>query len=787
MERHSFDNTRIRKLRSAMMVKPSVCVERAKLITESYRQTEGEPAAVRRGKAFAHLLENMTVRIYPDELIVGRPTSKVRGGSISPELQCDWILNELDILSTREIDPFEPLTDEEKDVLREVVPYWQDRSLRACWNREISPEAKQYDDLIIGGGAYCGNNQFPGHSSPDYGQILRYGTSGLSEIVRERLQKDCTPEQRSELEGMLLCLEALGKLGLRYAAEAERLAAEETDPARRGELREIAEVCRAVPLHPAEDFRQAVQSVWFAYYCVMLENWGTGNTFLRVDQYLYPYYLRSREKGVPDSELYEYAASLLINCNSDCVVYSEARSHGFAGNNSGCSFTLGGLRPDGSCAVNELSYLFLEAERNVNMGSDDLVIRIGKDTPDEFVLTACDVARDVGGKLKFLGDETTIRNLMLDGASREQANDYALAGCTSPILAGQSYDIPGGIISLPGIFELVLNNGVHRLTGLPLGLQTGDFASFTSYEQIWDAFCAQVRHVIPFCHEIKNLDKEMFSRYMPSPLQSAFLPPCVERGVDVIDGGTRPFYWFAMSLAGAPNVGNALAAIRKWVFEKKAVTLAQIKAACDANFEGYEDLRSLLLRAPKFGNDDPYVDVIVNDVLSFVSDTVAETPGFRGAISTVAAAAVTANIGLGMVCGATPDGRLAGEPISEGGISPSQGSNNSGATSSMMSVARLDHTKLRHGEVLNLRMNPSAVSTDEKLRKFESMIRTYVDMGGFLVQFNIVSTETLKDAQLHPENHRDLIVRVATYAAYFIELGPEMQNDIIRRMEFLNC
>ncbi|MBR1781143.1 MAG: hypothetical protein IJ751_07080 [Oscillospiraceae bacterium] len=783
----SFDCSRIQRLRRAMLVKPTVCVERARLITESYRQTEGEPAAIRRGKAFAHLLAHMTVRIYPDELIVGRPTSQVRGGSISPELQCDWILDELDLLSTRDIDPFEPLTPEDKAVLREVVPFWQERSLRAHWSREISPEAKRYDDLIIGGGAFCGNNQFPGHSSPDYGQILRHGTTGLIEIIAQRMQKDCTPAQRDELQGMILCLEALGNLGDRYADEAERLVGIEADPVRRGELEEIARVCRVVPRHPARTFRQAVQSVWFTYYCVMLENWGTGNTFLRVDQYLYPYYLRSRAEGVGDEELFQYAAALLINCNCNCVVYSEARSHGFAGNNSGCSFTLGGCKSDGSSAVNELSYLFLEAERAVNMGSDDLVIRIGEDTPDEFVMAACEVARDVGGKLKFLGDKTTVRNLMIDGMSREQASDYAIAGCTSPVVGGLNYDIPGGIISLPGILELALNNGVHRLTGLQLGLATGSLASFTSFDQIWDAFCAQVRHVIPFCHEIKNLDKALFSRYMPSPLQSSLLPPCIEAATDVIDGGTKPFYCFAMSLAGAPNVGNALAAIKKWVFEKKAITLAQLQRALEANFEGYEDIRALLLRAPKFGNDDPYVDAIVNDVLCFVSDVVAETPGFHAAVSTVAAAAVTANIGLGMVCGATPDGRRAGEPISEGGISPAQGSNSSGATSTMMSVARLDHSRLRHGEVLNLRMNPSAVSTAEKLRKFERMIRTYVDMGGFLVQFNIVSTETLKDAQLHPEKHRDLVVRVATYAAYFVELGPEMQDDIIRRMEFLSC
>ena len=636
-----FDNTRIQKLRSAMLVQPSICVERAKLITESYRATEGEAAPIRRAKAFAHLLKHMTIRIYPDELIVGRPTSKVRGGSISPELQCDWILKELDILSTRETDPFEPLTQEEREVLADVVPYWETRSLRYHWNQEVGDEHKPYDDLIMGGGAFSGNNQFPGHASPDYGQLVTFGVEGLIRKVEERLSRPADEAQRAELEGMKLCLEAMAGLGDRYAAEARRMAAEESDPVRRQELLDIAAICDKVPRKAPETFREAIQSLWFGYMCVMLENWGTGNTFLRIDQYLAPLYEADRAKGLSLEEAYQYLAMLLVNCNSACVVYSEARSHGFAGNCSGCSFTIGGVKPDGSCAVNELSYLVLEAERAVNMGSDDVVVRIADNTPEDFILLACEVARDVGGKLKFLGDKTAVANLERDGMTRQQANDYAVVGCTSPTVGGLSYNIPGGIISLPGILELALNNGVHRMTGLQLGLKTGDPAEFASYEQLWEAFCAQVRHIIPHCHAIKNTDKAMYSRYMPSPLQSVLIPPCVESGTDVIDGGTKPFYSFAMSLAGAPNTGDALAAIKKYVFEEHKVTLGEICAAIAANFEGYEDLQKLLLRGPKFGNNDPYVDSIVNQVLSYVSDVVAETPGFHGAQSTVAAAAET--------------------------------------------------------------------------------------------------------------------------------------------------
>ena len=781
-------HTRIARLRERMLVRPELCVERAKIWTESYRETEGQPAVLRRAWAFDALLRRMTVRIDPEELIVGSPTSKTRGGSISPELQCDWILQELDLLSTRSTDPFQPLTQEDRKTLEEVVPYWKTRSLRAHWAERTSSAAKECDDLLIGGGAFCGNNQYPGHAAADFQLLLEQGVEGLVGEIDQRIKQGGTQSQLDELRAMKICLEALAVLAERYSEEARRLAATEEHVQRKMELEEIAAVCAAVPRYPARTFREAIQVSWLLYLCIMLENWGTGNTFLRADQYLYSYYEKDRrENRITEENAIELAALLLIKCNSCCVVYSEKRSHGFAGNNSGCSITVGGVKPDGSCAVNPLSCIFLEAERLVHMGSDDIVVRVAENTPEEFLLLACDVARQVGGKLKFLGDPTTVRNLMLDGMTQAQARDYAIAGCTSPIVGGLNYNIPGGIISLPGILELVITNGVHRMSGKRLGVETGDFTKFQDFDAVWTAFCAQVRHVIPLCHEIKNKDKEVFDLYAPSPFQSALSMPCIQSGTDLISGGTKPFYTFAMSLAGAPNVGDSLANLKRYVFEEKRLTLEQIRSALEADFKGYEEIQALLLRGPKFGNADPYVDELVNQVLSFTSDVVAETAGYHGAQSTVAAAAVTANVGLGMCLGATPDGRNAGKPISEGGISPSQGQNITGMTATMLSVAKLDHTKLRHGEVLNLRMSPTAVEGEDKLRKFAKLIDTYLKLGGFLVQFNIVSTETLRAAQLHPERYRDLVVRVATYAAYFVELGPELQNDIIQRLEFEHC
>lgn len=782
----NIDRERIERMRQSKLVQPSICVERIKYMTESYRSTEGEPEVIRRAKAFLHELEHISVIIYPDDLIVGQPSSKVRGGSISPEIRCDWILDEMDAVAQRDIDPYVPLTEEEKDVLRDVVPYWKERSIYARWKAACPPEAQQYDGVIFGGGAFCGNNQHYGHISVDYAMLLRLGAEGILDKVNSRLA-DAVPgtPEHDELTAMGIALRGLIVIGTRYADKAEELARLEKDPDRKKELEQIASVCRRVPRQPARSFHEALQSTWFAYLCAMIENWGTGNTLLRADQYLYPYYEQDIRTGtITEEHATMLVCSFYVTCNFGCVVYSEMSSHGFAGANSGTSITLGGVKPDGTTAVNALTYVFLNAEEMVNLSSEDIVIRINNNSPAEYLTAAVRLARALGGKLKFVGDATTIANLEYDGVPTEIARDYAIAGCTSPEVGGTVCNVPGGIISAAGILELALNNGVQRLTGLKLGVETGNAAQFDSFEAVWDAFETQVRHIIPFCHAMKNADKAAFAAYRPSPFESALSAPCIQRGRDITEGGTAPFLWYAMSVAGLPNVGNSLAAIKKWVFEEKKVTMQEVLDALAVNFEGHEDLLFLMRRAPKWGNDDPYVDELVNRAVRLFSEVVAETPGYAGAKSTIAAAAVTANVGLGMCLGATPEGRLAGESLADGGISPTCGTNDSGMTATMMSIAHLPHQCLRHGEVLNIRLDPDAVNNDAKLAKFASLIRSYIKAGGFLVQFNIVGTATLKDAMLHPENHRDLVVRVATYAAYFIELGPELQNDIIRRMEF---
>jgi formate C-acetyltransferase len=399
-------------------------------------------------------------------------------------------------------------------------------------------------------------------------------------------------------------------------------------------------------------------------------------------------------------------------------------------------------------------------------------------------MKACEIAKLLRGKFKFVSDEMTIQQLLNDGKPMEYARDYIIAGCNTPTVPGYSQDTPGGMFNLPLMLELALNKGASRLTGEQIGPKTGNPRKFKSYDEVWNAYKKQVESFIPVFVLFRNVDSQLYAEFAPTPFQSALFHGCIEKGLDITNGGTAPYKTCPIGLAASPNVGDSLAAIKKAVFEDKKITMDRLVDALDKNFEGEEEILHILESAPKFGNDDDYVDSIVNEVLIHGSNTLAKYKGFAGAIISAAATSGPSSITLGQFVGALPDGRRAGEPLSEGGISPYQGRNVNGPAATMRSVAKLDHVKLTDGSVLNMRFNPDVLKDESKIRKFASLVRTFCETGGFLVQFNIVSTDMLRDAQRHPEKYRDLLVRVSTWSAYFVELGPELQNDIIARTEF---
>jgi choline trimethylamine-lyase len=782
---------RIQRLREKVVVPPAVCIERGYLVTESYKETEGEPVPIRKAKALKNVLEKMPIHIDDDELIVGNITSKPRAAVLLPEIQWKWYLDQMDYVASDEWERYAPFSEEEKSKMKEFLPYWKGKSLFDMWTAMIPENFLKLNNKIQSGGGYANNCMGSyGHVCADNEKVLSLGLNGIKTEVKEQLEKLNLANYRDLQKyhfynSTLIAMDAAITFTGRYAALAGKMAAKETNIRRKAELEKIAETCSQVPAKPARNFYEAVQCSWFMYALLMIESFGPGTSFGRPDQYLYPFYQNDIKDGkITRDEARELVACMYIKANSVVSYFAREIIRTYAGFAIIANITLGGLTKDGKDAVNELSYLFLDAEADVRLSQEDLIIRIHKNTPDAFVMKACEVAKLLKGKFKFLSDETTIQQLMNDGKPIDYARDFIITGCNSPGVQAHSLDVPGGIINLPLMLELALNNGASRLSGEQIGPKTGDPRQFKSYDEVWNAFKKQVEALIPVCLTFKNADKFLYSQYGPVPFMSSVTGGCIEKGLDINNGGTAPYISHAMSLGGSPNVGDSLAAIKKAVFEDKKISMSQLIDALEKDFVGEEKLLHILEACPKFGNDDDYVDMLVNDVLMCARDEAVKVRGFAGALSTVAGATITGNVPLGAIVGALPDGRRSGTPLADGGLSPTHGRNVNGPTATLRSVAKLNHVKISHGSVLNMRFNPEVLKDEQKMRKFASLIRTFCETGGALVQFNIVGSDTLKDAQKHPEKYKDLLVRVATYSSYFVELSPELQNDIIDRTEF---
>lgn len=782
---------RVRMLRERMRIPPAICTERGFLITDSYKETEGEWPAVRQAKALGKILSEMTVHIGDGELIVGNATSKQRGGAILPELSAQWLVEEMDKFPERPWDRFAPLAEEEKTRIKQFLPYWQGKSLSDMWRARM-PEDRQgfLFNGVMGGTVMCVNGHYAGHTAVDYEKVLARGLNGIKQEVDHALAAlDLADpddyEKYQFLRGAGLTLEAVPRFANRYAELAHGMAKEEPDPDRKAELEKIAEVCRRVPAEPARTFHEALQSMCFVWIALMLEGWGYGLSFGRPDQYLHPFFKKDIAEGrLTVDEARALISLLYVKANSTVTITDTMAAMVFGGFPQTVNVILGGLTPDGRDAVNDLSYLFLEADEEVALSENDLVVRIHEKTPDAFVLKACEVAKTLRGKLKFMSDETCIQQLVDDGHPIEWARDYIITGCNSPSVPGRSFDVAGGMFNVALMLDLALNNGRARVSGEQIGPQTGDPREFKSYDDVWNAYKKQVEAVIPNAILYRNSDRLLYSQFAPTPFQSSLFSGPIQKGRDIADGGTLPYSRLAISLSGAPNVGDSLAAVKKAVFEDKKITMDRLITALEKNFEGEDEVLHILGHCPKYGNDDDYVDSIVNGVLMHGREVAINHKGACGTKFNVAAAAVTANVPLGFAVGALPDGKKAGEPLSEGGLSPHQGRNVSGPVATYRSVAKMDNVRLTNGSVFNMRFSPAALKDAVSLKKFASLLRTFLETGGFFVQFNIVDTATLRAAQAEPEKYSDLLVRVATYSAYFVELSPDLQEDVIKRMEF---
>ena len=776
---------RVERLRLRAITTPAVCLERAKYYTESYKKTEALPTVLRRAMAVSHVLDHMTVHIGEDELIVGCHTGKVRGGMWLPEVNGGWLLEELDTVQDRTWEKYQPLSREEKELAKEIYAYWQGRTLADQWRALVPGEFLAVENIVQSGG-YAENCHYPGHFCLDYRRLVEQGLeASIADLDRRIARLDPSSadnmEQLHFYQAARLVQQAVIRFAGRYADLAERLA-DTAAPERRAELLEIARICRRVPAKPARSFREGIQGCWLMSIAAMIECCGAGVSLGRCDQYLYPLYRHDLETGrLNQAQARELMSMLLIKMNDVTMLQAGFLQVGFSGYPVMQGLTVGGVTPEGEDAVNELSYLILDAEEEVGLTAEELVIRISAQNPDRYVERACEVARNLSGKLKFVSDESTVAALVQFGLPEHLARDYISCGCHCPMVPAVNQISSGVIFNYPLMLELALNNGVHRQTGRQLGPQTGDPAGFTSLSEIEDAFEAQFEALYQAAMAFKNADMYLYGTQMPCPLISSFYGSCLERGDDLFRHGTDPYAGHATGICGLPNIADSLAAIQKVVFEDRQASMSELLQALADNFEGHDELLRRLKAAPKFGNDLDEVDLIARRVLRRSSEFVCLRHTWNGRRCAMGCIGMTVNIPYGELLGAMPDGRLAGEPLSEGGISPYPGRNVSGITAVLNSVAKIDHDWLENGSILNVRIAAGACSTPDKVAKLAKLVRVFCQKKGSLIQFNFTGTETLLDAQKHPERYKDLLVRVATYSSYFVELSTALQDNIISR------
>ena len=791
-------NSRIAGLRERVLgCRPSVDINRACVITQAYREADGEPMITVRGKTMYKLFTELPIAIAPGELIVGSPTVEPRAAQLFPEVQAGWLDPELDQVSTREWDPLRLSEGDKEELRQDVLPFWRGKTISEWLYRDCPSDTARliYMDPSVWPTSSTGIiDNFSliqkgiGTVVPNYRKVLTLGIRGILEEVEEAMQGlDLADTQNISrllfLKSARLALDGLVKLAQRYARLASDLAETEPDEQRRGELSRISEVCSWVPYNPPRNFWEAVQSFWFTHLAVRIEESGHSLSPGRFDQYMLPFYEMEVEEGRKESAL-ELLECLFLKFSELMLFASTDTSKFYTGVPQWQNLNLGGRTTEGQDATNELSYLCLDAMIDLKVVQPDISVRVHPETPGQFLLRACELARLGTGHPKFYNEDLIAYSMACKGLSLAESRDFAIMGCVEPrVEEKEGITLTGGFINMPSALELALNDGVWPLTGKKVGLSTGDALQFASFDEVMDAFKQQLAHLVRHMFVANALAQNAYRELLSSPFLSAITAGCIETGRDLQHGGARYNFGPAVNEIGIADTADSLAVIRKLVFEEKQVTMEELLDALSDNFEGQEKLRGQFLHhVPKFGNDEDEVDGIANKVVQFCNEEVMKYKNIFGGQAQAGIIAVTAGIPFGKVVGALPSGRKAGQPLADN-ASPYPSNDKKGPTAILRSVAKLDVARLRNGTLLNLRLSPTSVSTPEGLHNMASFIRGLCDIGCWHIQFNVVDTTVLRDAQQHPEKYADLLVRVAGYSAYFTQLHKEVQEDIIRRTE----
>ena len=825
---------RIQKLVDALYEHmPVIESARAKLITESYKETEGEPIITRRAKAFAHILHNIPIIIRDNELIVGSSTIAPRGCQTFPEFSYEWLEAELDTVATRTADPFE-IAEETKAELKEADKYWKGKTTSELATSYMAPEAiKAIEHNIFTPGNYFYNGV--GHVTVKYWEVLETGFEGIMEKARKELDGcsvgDGNYARKSHfLEAVILSCKAVIDYAGRYAKLAQEMAAQTSDPVRKQELFVIAENCSRVPAKGAQNFYEACQSFWFVQQLLQMESSGHSISTGRFDQYMYPYYKKDMEAGTITREFaQELMDCIWVKLNDLNKCRDAASAEGFAGYSLFQNLIAGGQNKEGEDVTNDLSVMCIQASMHVHLPAPSLSVRVWNGSPHEFLIKAAELTRTGIGLPAYYNDEVIIPALQNRGLSLEDAREYNIIGCVEPQKAGKTegwHD--AAFFNMCRPLELVFSNGMDK--GEMVGIPTGDVTQMKTFDEFFDAYKKQMEYCISLLVNADNAIDVAHAERCPLPFLSCMIDDCLKEGKSVQEGGAV-YNFTGPQGFGIANMADGLFAIRKLVYEDKKVSMKELKEALAWNYdkgldaqsagdmtemimkamqkagrnvdastaEGllktfmgmkpgeqkiqrFKEIHDMIDEVPKFGNDIPEVDYFAREVAYTYSKPLQKYNNPRGGKFQAGLYPVSANVPLGGQTGATPDGRYAHTPVADG-VSPSAGKDVKGPTAAATSVSRLDHFIVSNGTLFNQKFHPSALSGREGLEKFVALIRGYFDQKGMHMQFNVVDRQTLLDAQEHPEKYKHLVVRVAGYSALFTTLSRSLQDDIIRRTE----
>jgi pyruvate formate-lyase/glycerol dehydratase family glycyl radical enzyme len=781
---------RVARLRQeSLEAVPTISTERAELITEFYQQSMGPgmmSAPMRRALAFQYLLAHKAICLNEGELIVGERGPAPKATPTCPELCCHS-LQDLDILNSRPKIPYR-VSPQARQVYQDtIIPFWQGRSMRdlifaemtAEWN--MAYEAGLFTEFM--------EQRSPGHTVLD-GKIYRRGFLDLkSDIQRslDNLDYLNDPEaynKREELKAMGICADALIRYAERHAEKALALAEEESDAVRKRELERIAQVCSHVPAHAPRDFWEALQYYWFVHLGVVTElnPWDAFNPG-KLDQHLHPFY----QRGLGDGTLTREAAEELLQCfwikfnNQPAppkVGVTAAESSTYT---DFAQINTGGVKEDGSDGVNDVTYLILDVIEEMRLLQPSSSVQVSKKNPDRFVRRAAKIIRTGFGQPSVFNSDLVVQELIRQGKSVADARQGGTSGCVETGAFGKEAYILTGYLNMPKILEITLNNGRDPRTGRTIGLETGDPRQFESFEELFEAYEKQLVHFIDIKVRGNSVIERLYANHIPAPFLSLLIDDCIATGKDYHDGGARYDSSYIQGV-GLGTISDAMTAIKYHVFDQKNLTMEGLLAALGDDFQGHERVRQMLLnKTPRYGNDDDYADGVMVALFDAYFNAIDGRPNTRGGTYRINLLPTTCHVYFGSVIGATPDGRQAGMPLSEG-ISPVQGADRRGPTAVIKSVAKMDHVRTG-GTLLNQKFTPQLLKDDTGLDKLVQLVRTYFKLDGHHIQFNVVDGTTLRAAKENPEAYRDLIVRVAGYSDYFCDLSEELQEEIIARTE----